>query len=239
MRRFMAAIGFNLALGIAPASAGEASDLNILGFTADTGVFAFEEYGVQDGSGFPFANRFYIDIESDTYVRGTPIRVLVEDESASVDEARKRAKEGGEAFFPDDELGFNRGYTVGANAITELSADPHRMAVNPRPVLPPIDDPVEFRIEEFPLTASGCENLGETMGFRLLRVNLVAGGNVGLIHEDRTVPASRNCPLGYRIGAIQTIFPGSGLPSYAVLIAIRSFGFEGPNHRWIAVTGRL
>jgi predicted secreted protein len=29
-----------------------------------------------------------------------------------------------------------------------------------------------------------------------------------------------------------------GISRYAVLIAVRRFGFEGPDYRWIAVTGK-
>jgi predicted secreted protein len=41
------------------------------------------------------------------------------------------------------------------------------------------------------------------------------------------------------IGIFQTFYPRSGDPVYAILIAIRSYGFEGPDFRWIAVTGKL
>ena len=40
------------------ASAGDTATPQVLGFSADGKVFAFEEYGIQDGSGFPYANRF-------------------------------------------------------------------------------------------------------------------------------------------------------------------------------------
>ena len=52
------------------AHAGDVAELEILGFTGDGGVFAFEEYGVQDGSGFPYANRYYIDTADDTFSQG-------------------------------------------------------------------------------------------------------------------------------------------------------------------------
>lgn len=222
-----------------PASAGTISDIEILGFNADASIFAFEEYGIQDGSGFPFSNRFYIDIANDGFVAGTPIRVRIDDESAPIERARAQARTRGQGIVADDELAKNRGHTVGFNAITELSADPHRMAVNPRPVIPPIDEAVEFRIEEYTLDAAGCENLGPTMGYRLLRIDLTPGGAVGLLHEDSRIPSSRGCPLGYRIGAVQILHPDGDAPSFAVLIAVRSFGFEGPDYRWIAVAGRL
>ena len=50
-----------LALSSGTALAGDFANLNVLGFSSDGNIFAFEQYGVQDGSGFPYADRFYID----------------------------------------------------------------------------------------------------------------------------------------------------------------------------------
>lgn len=222
------------------ARAGDAATLEILGFSKSGNIFAFEEYGIQDGSGFPYANRYYIDTASDAFVNGTPIRVRLDDENASLDAARLKAREQGEKIVAQSELAANRGFTAGSNAVTELSADPHRMAVNPRPIFPPIDPALEFRLEELPLSGGeSCEWLGtQTFGFRLLRIDTQIGGKTTLVHEDKTIPQNRGCPFGYSIGAVQT-FSQSGLSAYAVLIAVRRHGFEGPDHRWIAVTGRF
>ena len=65
-----------------------------------------------------------------------------------------------------------------------------------------------------------------------------AGGVTELLHEDSSVPQSRGCPLGYALGGVQTFSIGNSLAVYAVLIAVRRVGFEGPDHRWIAVTRR-
>lgn len=241
MKRIAALVALAVAaLSATLARAGDAAELNILGFTADGGIFAFEEYGIQDGSGFPYANRFYIDTATDSFVPGSPIRVRIDDEAAALDDAREEAREQGQAIADDSELARNRGFTAGFNPITELSADPHRIAVNPRPVVPPIDDAVVFRIEELHLTPPDrCQDFGGGVGYRLIKVAVTPGERAELLHEDSSIPASRGCPLGYRIGAVQTFFPASGQPVFAVLIAVRSFGFEGPDHRWIAVPGRL
>lgn len=222
------------------AHAGDAATLEILGFSKGGGIFAFEEYGIQDGSGFPYANRYYIDTASDAFVKGTPIRVRLDDENASLDAARLKAREQGEEIVAQGELAENRGFTAGFNTVTEYSADPHRMAVNPRPVFPPIDPALEFRLEELPMGGGEtCEGVGTvTAGFRLLRIDAQVGGATTLVHEDKTIPQSRGCPTGYRIGAIQT-FSQSGPSAYAVLISVRRHGFEGPDHRWIAVTGKF
>src|SRR5690606_17976548 len=138
----------------------ESAEFAILGVTTAGTVIAFEEYGVQDGSGFPYANRFYIATASDSFVAGTPIRVRIDDESASVDDAREEARGRGQAIAADAELARHRGFTAGFNAITELSADPYRLAVNPRPVMPAIDAPLEFRLEEIALEQpANCHDL--------------------------------------------------------------------------------
>jgi len=237
----LAALAVTLAAAL-PARAGDTASLEILGFSADGGIFAFEQYGVQDGSGFPYAERFYIDVDNDSWLPGTPIRVRLEDETASLDAARQQARSQGNAIIPDAELAGNRGVTAGMSPVTELSADPHRMEVNPRPVFPPVDDPLEFRVEEIAVSPpENCEGLGwDIMGFRLTRIDVTPGGTTELVHEDgASVPSSRGCPLGYSIGAIQTFFPQGASPAYAALIAIRTFGFEGPDHRWMAIVGRL
>lgn len=221
------------------ARAGDVAQLDILGFSQSGGIFAFEEYGVQDGSGFPYANRYYIDTATDSYVKGTPVRVRIDDENASLQAARDKAREQGEAIVGQSELAAHRGHTAGSNAVTELSADPSRMAVNPRPVFPAIDKPLEFRLEAIPFgELEQCHGMGEARGFRLLRIDATDGGRTRIVHEDKSVPQSRGCPTGYSIGAIQTFASEGSVSHYAVLIAVQKIGFEGPDYRWMAVTGK-
>ncbi len=230
-----------LTLAGQPALAGDTAELEILGFSADGSIFAFEEYGIQDGSGFPYAHRFYIDTASDSFLAGTPVRVRLDDEAASLAAARDQARKQGSSIIEDRILSENKGITAGFNAVSELTADPHRMVVSPRPIFPSIDDPLELRIEEIPLSAPElCENLTERhVGFRLMRIGRAPDETIELLHEDQAVPDSRGCPTGYRIGAIQTFFPENGESVYAVLVTVQRLGFEGPDHRWIAIPGRL
>ncbi|MFZ2101469.1 MAG: DUF2259 domain-containing protein [Oricola sp.] len=235
---FACLIGAATALAGPAAQAGDVATLNILGFSADATTFAFEEYGVQDGSGFPYANRFYIDTTTDNYMAGSPIRVRIDDETASVNEARAQAKTAGEAIIADSELEAHKGFTAGYNAITEISADPFRMVVNPRPVVPMIGQELDIRLEEIAFPArEPCIGMSETSrGFRLTSVAPEPGGAITVLHADSSVPASRGCTSGYRIGGVQSLAPFDGPSAYAVLIAVETFGFEGPDYRWMAVT---
>ena len=85
--------------------------------------------------------------------------------------ARDKARERGEKVAKDADLAANRGYLAGFNAVTEISADPHRMVVNPRPVFPPIDPQMEFRLEEISLgEIERCPGIGPVKGFKLVQV---------------------------------------------------------------------
>ena len=61
------------------AQAGDFATLNPLGFSADGRVFAFEQYGVRDGAGLPYAEMFFLDLDADAFLKPSPIRVLLED----------------------------------------------------------------------------------------------------------------------------------------------------------------
>ena len=222
------------------ARAGDTATVEILGFSADGGIFAFEEYGVQDGSGFPYANRYYINTTNDSFLPGTPVRVRLDQDGAALAEARAQARAQSQSVINDAILAENRGFTAGWNAVTELSTDPFRLEVNPRPVFPAIDDPLEFRLTELPMPdAAECHGFGEAAGFRLSRIGVAPGTQSDVVHEDTTIPTSRGCPLGYSLAGVQTFHPAGGAPVFAVVIAIRALGFEGPDHRFIAVTGQL
>jgi len=238
MKKFLLALILGTCVASSGAMAGDAASLEILGFSKDGKVFAFEEYGVQDGSGFPYANRFYIDTATDTFLNGSPVRVRIDDESATTDKARAQAAQQGKKIA--DDAALERGFTAAANAITELSADPHQFVFLPRPVFPPIDDEVALRLEEidFP-AAQNCLGAEKLKGFQLIRLAPNKPGDSQVLNSDKSIPESRGCALGYRLGAVQTYYPKDGPAVFAVLIAVERVGFEGPAHRWIAVTGKL
>jgi len=239
MRLPLAAFAF--ALSAVPAAAGDAATLAILGFSDSGHVFAFEEYGVQDGSGFPYANRYYINTAHDLFLPNTPIRVRIDDENATVATARAEAKRRGERFVRDSELAAHRGYTAGSNSLGEQSADFQRIVTFPRPVFPAIDEPLEFRVDTVPVPVpERCQNLGDVVGLKVLRLRAEDGAPTEVLHVDRDrIPVSRGCPTGYRIVAVQTAYPEAGDAVFALVIAVEKVGFEGPDFRYIAVTGRV
>jgi len=59
------------------------------------------------------------------------------------------------------------------------------------------------------------------------------------MHEDHAIPASRNCPLDYQPADIVFHYTSEGKYVVAVLVRMETFGFEGRDGRFLAVTGAL
>ena len=75
MKGILAALGF---LMLAPAfvKAGDKASFISLGLSPDEKYFAFAQYGEQDGSGFPYAELYLIDIAKNDFVPGGANKVL-------------------------------------------------------------------------------------------------------------------------------------------------------------------
>ncbi len=219
------------------AIAGDFAQRHIHGFSHDGNLFAFEEYGVQDGSGFPYSNIYVIDTATDKWVAGSPFRSLLKDETKTLFEARETSRiQAGPVLKSFDE----RGTIVATNRATETGIDRKRMAANPRLVIPPIDDTIEFRLETYPLdTDELCSAFGKSMGYRLIKIATPPSQITRILHEDRKIPGSRNCPMDYEFADLVTYYPDNGAPKVAIVILVKSAGFEGPNGRYLATVVSL
>lgn len=58
-----------------------------------------------------------------------------------------------------------------------------------------------------------------------------------MLHEDKAVPGSRNCPTTYSLSESYKYAPPGKPAVLAVLVQRFSQGFEGRDRRFIAVTG--
>ena len=234
--RSLLAVAF-VALSCLPAISGDFAQRHIHGFSPDGGLFAFEEYGVQDGSGFPYSNIYVIDTATDQWTTGSPFRALIEDENKTVFDAREAARIKAGPVMKSFE---DRGNVVATNQPTEMGGDTRRFLANPRMVVPPIDDEIEFRLETLRFPSSElCSHFGETKGFRLMQIATKDGQSTRTLHEDKSIPESRGCPLDYRLADLVTWFPENGNPVAAIIILMEKVGFEGPDGRYLAVTARL
>ncbi|WP_319520403.1 DUF2259 domain-containing protein [uncultured Martelella sp.] len=235
MSQFLSFTGLAAALSLSAsiAAAGDFSTFTPLGFSDDGRVFAFEEFGVEDGSGFPYSNIFFIDTERDTFLDETPFRVREEDETATISAVRGIAVGEALPLIQDYNLLDHPGWLAAFNPVTEeIEGDNRTIRYRAHPNLSPVST---LTLETFALDPiSACAAITpDAQGFRLSYTD--PDGETRTIHEDSRIPASRNCPTGYRLGGVMTYRNNDGNAVDIALLTVLNYGFEGPNGRWIAV----
>jgi predicted secreted protein len=156
-----------LALG-GQAIAGDTASLNVLGYSSDGKVFAFEEYGISDGSGFPYSNIFFIDIEKDAFLPGTPIRTRVDDE-LPLPKVRGMSRTKAVALIEKYRVEENPGVIVVYNPPSEIDSDGHKVRFRSYVSSPPHSHTNTLVLTErrFPPSESCLNMTGEYTGFTL------------------------------------------------------------------------
>ena len=233
--RLAASLGF-MALAAAPALAGDAANFAALGFSADGRYFGYEEFGVQDGSGFPYSNIFILDVTEDKWAGGSPFRVVREQESPTLAGVRGEAMEQAAKAFA--ELGISEPAVIEAlNGDGETGHDGTSIEFGARGFgMDPPANPVTLKIESFESTSTvPCvESFGfePPVGFALT----LEAGETTELHRDTSVPASRNCTVAYRpYGIVAPVNWSWNSLTPVAIISVFSRGFEGPDRRFIAV----
>jgi predicted secreted protein len=192
-----------------------------VGFSADGTRFSFVEYGVQDGSGFPFANGYVIDLVKDRYL-AKPIREVIKIEGASALGVRERVRDELHGFDITEaaRLVYARPYTGDFHnpdvvdlkwkniEYGELSAQSFQL-----------------QMDHISMGTSDCPN---GQGFMLT-------WNGRHAYEDHALPKSRGCAEGYTIERVYIPEMFFKKPYAVVLIGVHAHGFEGLSLRHIAV----
>lgn len=225
----------------AAASAGDFSTFQSLGFSPDGKVYAFEEFGIQDGSGFPYSNVYFIDTQKDAFLAGTPIRVRIDSEEADLAKARAESRDKAAALIEENKVLSNPGVLAAFNPMGEVDADRTRIEYLQHAVEPTPGGSFALALEDVPLPLSDkCRDITPEggKGFRLKLVKRDGEAADRVLYEDSRVPDSRACPLSYQISGALTFNPPGGDPVHVALVLVRSFGFEGADGRWLAVPFR-
>lgn len=216
------------------ASAGDTASLNVLGYSPDGKVFAFEEYGISDGSGFPYSSIYFIDTAEDEFLPGTPIRIRVEEEGL-LGKVRDMARAKAAALVAKYQLADNPGVIVAYNPPSEIDSDPHKLRFFTYVSAPPYDDrnTLVLTVKDFPASPECVAFEDSYSGFTLTLTQHRGHAVDKVIHDDIAVPKSRRCPNEYRIGAVVSSEIRE-MPMIAMIL-VGSYGFEGNDRRWIAV----
>lgn len=228
------ALSAGLSLAPLTALAGESAQFNALGFSDDGRYFAFEQFGSQDGSGFPFSDIFVIDLDTDSFAGGTPVRAVSEEDGAALSSARQQAfSSASEAL---NTLGIIRpAIAIALRGDGELDDDGLTLSYGlPTYGLAATAGEHNLNLEIFKAPSSmDCDLFeGGPMGYALLRES---EGEIIEVHRDTRVPASRRCVITYKFYGVFQPFEAQDNSSAVAVLSVWSHGFEGPDRRFIAL----
>lgn len=220
---------------VSPSLAGDRALIDFFGFSEDFRYFAFEEFGIQDGSGFAYSNIFVVDLSTDSWVVGTPIRVRADEQEQSLHTIRAEAAELAADFVGDFDM------TVPVELVAQIGDGvPDTDARTLRfgaPAYNPGEVAGDYTLSLSTFDASAASPCQEWFGTDAqgYELTIADGDNARLIHRDGDLPRSRGCPLDYRIHGVAMPFGGSTISNAVAIISVYPGGFEGPDRRFLAV----
>ncbi|MEP7239920.1 MAG: DUF2259 domain-containing protein [Devosia sp.] len=218
---------------VLPASAGDRALLNVIGYSEDARYFAFEEYGLHDGSGFAYSTIYVVDLPADKWAGGSPFRAEASDETDVQPFAEVRT----EAMTKARAALLSAGVTAPAEILWldgTAEGDGKSVAFSYGPILSE-GNYLSVKLATAPAQSSlDCVTLTgkQALGFTL---RAAADEGTGTLRHDDAgkIPASRGCSTDYRIYAV--VRPADALAHLVAIIASYPFGFEGPDRRFLVV----
>jgi predicted secreted protein len=242
------------------AQAGDAAARRIIGFSPDGNYFAFEQYGTLDWSDTHsgWSEIAIIDTRTDGFVGGKPITVVDESAEATLTQKQARQKaaalaapllakyaiaKGGERIagdkltFPDETIAYGDIARVEEASQKWLSPRFDELRISTIQ----LDEILAGSATDCSTTfdeAHAAEAAGKARGFRL-SLQMLDDAGIKILHEDKSVPASRKCPSSYSLSEAYAYKPAKKPAAIAVLVQRFSQGWEGRDRRFIAVTGQL
>lgn len=239
-------IAVNMSLVASKSAASPYTHDQIIGFSDDGRYFAYETFGLQRGSGLPFANIFVVDLDRDAWVSGSPFRSSPGEEAMAEVEAapyaalastRQEARRSADPMLHD--LRIRRPATVlyAAGIGQAHEADELTRIDIPNPDNPTAapSDSFSLLLESFPAPggADYCFEPEVLRGFSLVLQN--TGAPAQTLHRDQSIPASRGCPATYRLDAVVS----AGYPQpdsvFVAMVSVWRQGFEGLQRHVIAL----
>lgn len=219
--------------------AGDRAQLDIIGYSEDAKYIAFEEFGVLDGTGGYYSHIFVVDLDTDSWLRGSPYSVETDgdegSDTRSLAEVRKTAM------------------ALAAPTIASLRIDVPATTLNMIPDGVPnmdgktmvvdapsccgstdTDNSIELRLTltTFDAKMSGACQVDSALGFSLT-VDYWDGHSAEVHRDGGTLPKSRSCPQDYRIYSVVSPFE-SGF-SRVAFISSYPFDYEGVSRRFLVV----
>jgi predicted secreted protein len=262
MKRFGPAALLALALGLplagaADVRAGDGSAVQPLGFSADGRYFAFEQYGEQDGSGTLHSTISAVETIGDHPVKGMPVTAIMDPDNPALGKEPRdkqladiRAKAAADAAAILTQLGIaEAGHMVASVRESRARSilPPEHVRTAMKAAIATVTLPADrfgpdtrLVLREFDVALPRCKDIvaGEHPNGFGLTLERKSRPTIHL-SRDQTIPVSRGCPDHYGIAEAHALPLADGSHALAVFVQYFYTAFEGPDRRFIVVTGRV
>lgn len=225
------------------ARASDGANFNPVGFSADGRYFAFEQYGVGDPSGFPYWQATVIDTAKNADADGSPVSVVVEDNTHTVLDARKRAEKPELALLKAAAIAEPYAL-LAANPNTELVADRRSVTFErwynsggvDANLLAFADLRYELRIDDSAVAKPGqCDSAAGPYRGVTLKLRDMARKQWKTLYTEGSLPAARGCAVSYDLAAVVGRTAVSSDDWLIAIIGVYTPGFQGLDHRYFAI----
>jgi predicted secreted protein len=238
--RIFALVALSLSVLCSTASAGDFATLNFIGFSKDGRYLAFEEYGTQDGSGFPYANFYVIDVAKNSFA-APAVTVRLEQETATEQMARARAKLRAAAALKRIRIvAGNTGTLLVSRLLTDITAYDRKDSADERKINFAEVIGSMYREGDYDLIlrssnaeVKDCTYLDDPPKKLELLLRDNNADKTLVLQKDASLPSSRGCPTSYEM---QRVYVYKNF--IAVFLNTYHMGFEGPDMRYMVVTGK-
>ena len=220
--------------------AGEVALFEPWGFIPGSTTFVFEEYGCQDGSGFAYSSLYAVDLARDRWLKGTPLRALIETEACDTASARAEVRAASVGLLPEEDA-LVPPELLAWHARTDPDAHPHQLRFRyptfpgPSPTGPTWTVSLRERVVE---VAAACDLDSVTPKGIQLAIQ-PPGREAEIVYSEGNVPRSRGCPQAYALTAVYLPATFGAYPPRevfaAVVISHYPIGFEGLDRRFLVL----
>lgn len=227
-------IGLCLAVAATPATAADRAVPELIGYSEDGRYFAFESYGIHDGSGAPFSSITMLDLDGDPKTRlGYFAQEGGEDDSlASI---RERLHADAAATLSKYALTQPAQYvSMVGDGVADANGFALRFGEPGSGQVGMVYQERLLKLETFETgDTTGCsEDEGHSQGLSLFAVES-AGVRQLFSDSVNDLPDWRDCPADYRLYAVVAPYNGDMTRAVA-LLSVYHLGWEGLDRNFIA-----
>jgi predicted secreted protein len=223
--------------------AGDVAKLTHIGFSSDGKSYAYMQSGIQDGSGFAYANIQFIDTLNNKFA-AADVKVIQQDEEVVVvlPEIEAAALKQAEATLKNLEI-TTKGDVLVSRKISDLEARKLKeVSFSNGALVHGLTAPqYKLKLTLSKAAAANCMTDGMAQKLKLELINQQTK-KVSVLQNDKSLPPSRGCVHNYEIEDVIVINPDQMSEQAArvvVLLRTFSYGFEGEDVRFMAISGAL